>query len=315
MHVTKMVHKMLALSAGGDRGAVLVGMLHGMYRVLGREGVDWKEIAGISAGAVVGALVSNTIPETFDTKMESAKDLFELGGFHVVAPHTRWGFLINSLDALFYYDSLYNNEPMKKILSDNFSENLMFTKLRVGAYNRDKCCYETFDSNFHKAILASAAVPIVYPPVEIDGCKYQDGGMRHIIPVEEIMEFIRAEDGCEIDVLICYPINCFELFFKATTPEGYYPLIEESFRCMTDQMLHTLTNDLKFLANYLGIRFDDITHKSCNTFRKGNVIINIFSPEDAVYTNFTNIKPEEMANMYKGGKTVVMEYLSTDNGV
>ena len=87
----QMVHKMLALSAGGDRGAVLVGMLHGMYRVLGREGVDWKEIAGISAGAVVGALVSNTIPETFDTKMESAKDLFELGGFHVVAPHTRWG--------------------------------------------------------------------------------------------------------------------------------------------------------------------------------------------------------------------------------
>ena len=33
-----MVHKMLALSAGGDRGAVLVGMLHGMYRVLAEKG-------------------------------------------------------------------------------------------------------------------------------------------------------------------------------------------------------------------------------------------------------------------------------------
>ena len=53
--------------------------------------------------------------------------------------------------------------------------------------------------------------------------------------------------------MVCYPINCYELFFKATTPEGYYPLIEESFRLITDQMLHTLTNDLKELARYIGI--------------------------------------------------------------
>lgn len=303
--------RLLALSAGGDRGAVLVGMLHGLYRVGGRNRVDWREIAGISAGAIVGGLVSQTLPETFDQKMEHAKDLFELGGFHVVEPHTRWGFYINAIDALWYYDSLYSNAPMCKLIDENFNENLSFTKLKVGAYNKDTCEYETFTDNLQTAIVASASVPIVFPAVQIGSHKYQDGGMRHIIPVEEIFEFIKEHpSGCEIDVMICYPINCYELFFKATTPVGYLPLIEESFRVMTDQMLSTLNNDLKEIARFLEISPEDIREKACNTFRKDNIAIHIFSPDDAVYTNFTDIKPSEMKNMYDGGKRVVMEYLN-----
>lgn len=303
---------MLALSAGGDRGAVLVGLLHGMYLVKGKMRTDWYQIAGISAGALVGALVSQTIPETFDKQMEKAKDLFEIGGFHVVSPHTRWGFVINAIDAMLYYDSLYENEPMRKLLEQNFNEGIMFTPMRVGAYNRDKCEYETFDSNHREAILASTSVPIVYPPVKIGNYHYQDGGMRHIIPVPEIFEFIEEHPNCIIDVMVCYPINCYELFFKATTPEGYYPLIEESFRLITHQMLHTLTNDLKDLARYLGIEYDEIRDKPCNTFKKNGVTINIFSPDDAAYTNFTDIKPEEMKCMYDGAKRVITEYLTKE---
>lgn len=301
--------KLLALSAGGDRGAVLVGLLHGMYLSLGKEGVDWNQIAGISAGALVGSIVSQTIPETFDRHMEKAKDLFEIGGFHVVSPHTRWGFVINAIDAVLYYNSLYTNEPMDQILKDNFQESTMFTPLRVGAYNRDTCQYETFDENLHQAILASTSVPIVYPPIKIGMYDYQDGGMRHIIPVEEIFEFIKDNKVCTVDVMICYPINCYELFFKAMTPEGYYPLIEESFRCMTGQMLGTLTNDLKRIADFLEIDYEEIREKPCNTFCKDGVTINIFSPDDATYTNFTDIKAEEMKLMYDGGKRIIMEYL------
>ena len=52
--------RLLALSAGGDRGAVLVGMLHGLYKCKGRDRVDWDQVSGISAGAIVGGLVSQT---------------------------------------------------------------------------------------------------------------------------------------------------------------------------------------------------------------------------------------------------------------
>ena len=94
------------------------------------------------------------------------------------------------------------------------------------------------------------------------------------------------------------------------TPEGFLPLIEESFRVMTDQMLSTLSNDLRRIADFLEIEYDELREKPCNTFQKDGVTINIFSPDDAVYTNFTNIKPEEMKNMYTGGKRVVMDFYS-----
>ena len=99
------------------------------------------------------------------------------------------------------------------------------------------------------------------------------------------------------------------VFQGHTTPEGFLPLIEESFRVMTDQMLSTLSNDLRRIADFLEIEYDVLRQKPCNTFHKGGVTINIFSPDDATYTNFTNIKPDEMRNMYKGGKRIVMEFL------
>tara|TARA_B100000214_G_scaffold362517_1_gene327037 strand:- start:541 stop:1503 length:963 start_codon:yes stop_codon:yes gene_type:complete len=304
---------LLALSAGGDRGAVLVGMLHGLYKAGGKDRIDWKQISGISAGAIVGGLVSQTTPNNFDSRMEKARDMFDLGGFHVVEPHTRWGFYINAIDALWYYDSLYSNEPMKKIIEEQFNEELAFTPLTVGAYNKDRCEYEVFYENLSTAILASSAVPIVFPAIQIGEYKYQDGGMRHIIPVQEIFEFIREHpQGCTVDVMVCYPINCYELFFKTMTPEGYLPLIEESFRVMTDQMLCTLNRDLMDLARYLNISFEEIREKACNTFANDTVTINIFSPDDASYSHFTNIKPEQMKSMYDGGKRVVMEYMKKE---
>ena len=305
--------RLLALSAGGDRGAILVGMLHGLYKIGGKSRVDWKQISGISAGSLVGGLVSQVPPDRFDKQMEFAKDLFEIGGFHVVEPHTRWGFYINAIDALWYYDSLYSNAPMRKMISEHFDESSCYTPLTVGVYNKDTCEYQTFYSDLSHAIMASASVPIVFPSIKIGDHKYQDGAMRHMIPVEEIFAFIENHpDGCSIDVMVCYPINSYELFFKATQPMGHLPLIEESFRVMTDQMMSTLINDLKDIARYLEVDFDQLRYRACNTFVKDKVIINIFSPDDAIYSHFTHIDPEQMRRMYEGGRRVVMEYLKTD---
>ena len=304
-----MKKRLLALSAGGDRGAVLVGMLHGIYRVGGRDRVDWTQVSGISAGAIVGSLVSQTLPETFDSKMEHAKDLFELGGFHVVQPHTNWGFYINAIDALWYYDSLYSNAPMRKIIKENFNPELCFIPLTVGAYNKDTCEYETFDKKLEEAVVASASVPIIFPPITIGKHKYQDGALRHIIPVKEIYAFIKKHPKCEIDVCICYPINSYEKFFKAMTPEGCLPLIEESIRVMTDQMLSILNKDLRELATFLGISFEEIRKQPCNSFKKDEVVVHIYSPDDATFTSFTNIKSDEMKRMYQSGKRIVIDYL------
>lgn len=38
------------------------------------------------------------------------------------------------------------------------------------------------------AVMASAALPAVYPPVEIDGVRYLDGGVIHNVPIERAVE-------------------------------------------------------------------------------------------------------------------------------
>jgi len=301
--------RLLALSSGGDRGAVLIGMLHGMYHTVGKKRCQWTQISGISAGSIVGALVSQTTPDTFDIVMERARDMFELGGFHVVHPHTRWGSMVNAIDALMYYSSLYSNESMKTLIREQFSEDLMITPLTCGAYNKDTCEYETFTKNLQEAIVASASVPVVFPPVEINGHLYQDGAMRHIIPVREIIEFLKINRVCEVDVMVCYPISNRHKFFAANTPTGYLPLLEEFFRTITDQMLSTMLNDLQLLANYLEVDVNELWRDPCNTVKKNSQTIRIYSPRDAKFTSFTDIKKEEMEEMYADGRSVICEYL------
>lgn len=304
--------KLLALSGGGDRGAVLVGMLHGVYRALGKDAVKWDQIAGISAGAIVGALVSQTTPYDFDKRMEHARDLFESGGFHVVTPHINLGYFGNLVNALMYHDSIYSNEAMRKLISDNYDIANELIHLQVGMYNKNSCEYRTYEGR-HKedAIIASASVPIIFPAVNIDGSMYSDGGSRHMIPVEEVIEYIEKHKGetIVVDMMICYPINCPELFFSMTTPKTSYPLVEGMFRLITDQMMNCMYNDLRDLARYLDITFEELTDKPCNTFITEKVTLRIFSPDDGRYSNFTAIDPKEMEYMYKGGKRVAMEFL------
>ncbi len=306
--------KLLALSGGGDRGAVLVGMLHGVYRALGKDAVKWDQIAGISAGAIVGALVSQTTPYDFDKRMEHARDLFESGGFHVVTPHINLGYFANMVNALMYHDSIYSNEAMRTLISDNYDIANELIHLQVGMYNKGTCEYETYEGpKKEDAIIASAAVPIIFPPVNINGKMYSDGGSRHMIPVEEVFEFIEKNKGDTIlvDLMICYPINSPELFFNMTTPKTSYPLIEEMFHLITDQMLNVMYNDLRELARYLDIPFEELTEKPCNTFITEDVTIRLFSPDDGRYSNFTAIDPKEMENMYKSGKRVAMDFIKS----
>jgi len=54
----------LALSGGGDRGCVLVGILDELHEMKGELEIQWEECAGISAGALTAAMVSQTTNET-----------------------------------------------------------------------------------------------------------------------------------------------------------------------------------------------------------------------------------------------------------
>ena len=44
--------------------------------------------------------------------------------------------------------------------------------------------------DLYKHVVASMSIPMILPPIEIEGVKYVDGGMYHSLPVEAIQQTI-----------------------------------------------------------------------------------------------------------------------------
>lgn len=309
-----MVKSFLALSGGGDRGCVLIGMLTELYHMKRLPSIQWEEVAGISAGALVGSLIAQTDDQNYEEKVKQAKSIFLSGGFHVVENWVWGGQIINLLDALLYHESVFQNAPMKQLIQNNFKKTNLKRKLHVGAYNKTTCMYESFNAThpeFEHAIMASASVPVVLPSVEIDGSRYEDGGMRHLIPVIEIENWIKKTVGPKhVDVMVCFPINNVEAFIRMTTPETNYPLLNQACRSMSDIMLQQMMNDLKSIAQLCGVTLDTLLQSNCNEFSNSDLTIRILSPEDGIYSSFIHMNPKSSMSMFESGARAVREYLT-----
>ena len=305
----------LALSGGGDRGCVLVGMLDELHEMKGEQEIGWEEVAGISAGALVSAMVAQTTAKTFRNMILNLKKIFLSGGFHVVEPWIYGGQVLNMMDALLFHESIFQNSAMLKLINENFQTKNIERKFSVGVYNKTLCRYETFESNEEKnmtnAILASASVPVILPSVNIDSYLYEDGGMRHLLPINEIENWVNKTQGKKhIDVLMCFPINNYETFMKMCVPETGYSIINNAMRTMSDVMLQTMENDLVRLGKLVNKNYEEVTKSNCSEFSHNDLTIRILSPEDGEYTSFIHMSPKSSMKLFQSGAKAVRDYLT-----
>lgn len=111
---------------------------------------------------------------------------------------------VEALRAAMRAKSLLSMEPVRGIVEDRLSVDLMQASgltLRVGAvslesgelryidqygqlYARDGSALEDAPVAVHDAVLASASIPVVFPPIAMGGEHYVDGGVREILPLE-----------------------------------------------------------------------------------------------------------------------------------
>ena len=201
----------LVLGGGGITGiAWEIGVLAG----LAEAGLDLAAadvIVGTSAGSVVGALVASgsPLPELY------AGQLRELTGDEVSAR-------FRPLDMLrFFYAALWpgSDQAARRRMgrmalrvgggSDVLRRGVMQSRLGdrtwpdrdllVTAVDADTGEPRVFDREsgvpLVDAVRASCAVPLVWPPVEIDGRRYMDGGMRSITNAD-------LAEGCERIVVV-----------------------------------------------------------------------------------------------------------------
>lgn len=158
----------LVLSGGGTRGMAHIGAIKAMEEY----GIRPSYIAGTSSGAVVGAFYAAGYSS------DEMLDFFKKTPFFSFSHYTFWkpGFL----DADKFYPIF------KEYFPDDRFESLQ-KQLFIPATDIINGQSKIFSSGqLIRPMIASAAVPGVLSPLEINGVLYSDGGILNNFPIEPL---------------------------------------------------------------------------------------------------------------------------------
>lgn len=162
----------MVLSSGGARGLAHVGVIE----ELERRGYEISEIAGCSAGALVGGMyAAGKMPEFKDWICNLDRvDVFSLMDF----TFSSRGFIKG--------EKVYN--ALKKVVQDCQIEDLpiRFSCNAVEVNSGKEYIFKK--GSLYKAIRASGSIPSVFLPAKIDQHHFIDGGVLNPVPISLLSE-------------------------------------------------------------------------------------------------------------------------------
>lgn len=166
------------------RGCAHIGVLKRIEELP----LEIKQVAGTSIGAIVGAFIA----DGFSSK--EIENIFIDAAFSF------------DLNYFKFSEALLSSKKMKKLLETNLRSKT-FEQLKlpffvcVTNYNTGKAEYIS-SGNLVQAILASAAIPIMYKPIKIGGKTYIDGGLSNNLPAEILKQYGRKIVGVHVNPLL-----------------------------------------------------------------------------------------------------------------
>lgn len=169
------MQKGLVLEGGAMRGMFSAGVMD----VLMENGITFDGVVGVSAGAVFGCnYKSEQIGRTIRYNMKYIKN----------PEYCSIRSLIKTGD-IFGRDFCYNRIPneLDKFDNDTFMKNPLKFYVVATDINTGKALYKRIDSADEEGLeymRASASMPLVSKPIEIDGKKLLDGGIADSVPLE-----------------------------------------------------------------------------------------------------------------------------------
>lgn len=163
----------LALGSGSARGLAHIGVL----RVLEEEDILVDVVAGTSIGALIGAGWSSGLD--IDQMERFALDFRDRGGLWTWSdlsfPPTR---------------SIFRDGRLRRIFQEWLGDATFADTrrpLKIMATDLDRLEPEILDEgSLVEAVLASIAIPMLFPPVSRDGRRYVDGAVLSPIPVDAL---------------------------------------------------------------------------------------------------------------------------------
>lgn len=173
----------IVLSGGGSLGAVQVGMIRALFE----RGVEADLIVGTSVGAVNGGFIASR-PPTPQTADELAGVWRSLGRWEI--------FPLNPLSGLLGFFGARNNLVPVNGLRELIERHVEFAALEDAAVPLHVLATDLLtgqelrlsSGDARAAILASAAIPGVFPPVNWQGRELIDGGVSNNTPITAAIE-------------------------------------------------------------------------------------------------------------------------------
>jgi NTE family protein len=221
--MTSEAKRVLVLQGGGALGSYQAGV----FEALAAQGLEPEWVAGISIGAINAALIAGNPPER---RIEALREFWRIASS---GPQLDWGPLFQPLRAaqnqlnsgavatfgvagfftprfpppqfqppgtkaaLSYYDTAPLKRTLEKLV-DFDRINSDHVRFSVGAVNVTSGNFVYFDNRQQKIrpehVMASGALPPGFPPIEIDGEHYWDGGLVSNTPLDYVAESERETD-------------------------------------------------------------------------------------------------------------------------
>lgn len=182
----------LVLGGGGVKGIAHAGA----WKALCEAGIQVSEIVGTSIGALVGASIAGGgTPEVLEEQARALakRDIVDIN---------RWALLPNGIRQPSVFRGLALREYIRRVLPvEDWSE--LRVPLGINAVDLETGRTVWFgtggrtDVPLLEAVYASTALPVFYPPAEVNGMHLVDGGITDALPVTRA-----ADRGAELIIAV-----------------------------------------------------------------------------------------------------------------
>jgi NTE family protein len=211
------------LSGGASLGAIQVGMLRALYE----RGIAPELIVGTSAGAVNGAFIASR-PATVETAEELARIWRPLRTFELFPPNPATALMA----LLGRRDNLVPNVGLKRLMAAHLQFEQLedapipFHVIATDVRNGRECRLSSGPAA--APVMASSAIPGIYPAVRLNGAELVDGGVSNNTPISDA-----AELGATKIYVLPTGITC-EL---STPPRAAVPMLIHALTLLVNQRL------------------------------------------------------------------------------
>lgn len=176
--MTEKERVVLVLGGGGVKGTVHAGA----WRALAEAGVEVAEIVGTSIGALVGATIAGgATPEELAVRARALTK-------REIVDINRWALLPMGIRQQSVFQGMALREYIARVLpASEWSE--LTIPLSVNAVDLESGNTVWFgaggrtDVPLADALYASAALPVFYPPLAVNGMHLVDGGVADTVPI------------------------------------------------------------------------------------------------------------------------------------